>query len=119
MEKQKKVNFLKGSRALKSRELEQLVHTNLWGTSSVPSLGDSWYYLIFTDEYNKKVWVYFLKLKFDVFKKWKALVETKTFLKLKCLRFDNDGEYIDGGFKEYCAARYQNAEDHSWDPTIE
>ena len=40
---------------------------------------------------------------FDVFKKWKALVETETSLKLKCLRSDNGGEYIDGGFKEYCA----------------
>ena len=24
-------------------------------------------------------------------------------MKLKCLRSDNGGEYIDGGFKEYCA----------------
>ena len=24
-------------------------------------------------------------------------------MKLKCLRFDNGGEYIDGGFKEHCA----------------
>ena len=28
----------------------------------------------------------------------------ETGLKVKCLRSDNEGEYIDGGFSEYCAA---------------
>ena len=32
------------------------------------------------------------------------MVETKIGLKVKCLRSDNGGEYIDGGFSEYCAA---------------
>ena len=32
------------------------------------------------------------------------MVETKIDLKVKCLRSDNKGEYIDGGFNEYCAA---------------
>ena len=30
------------------------------------------------------------------------MVETKIGLKVKCLRSDNGGEYIDGGFSEYC-----------------
>ena len=33
------------------------------------------------------------------------MVETKIGLKVKCLRSDNGGEYIDGGFSEYCAAQ--------------
>ena len=41
---------------------------------------------------------------FKTFKKWKAMVETKTCLKVKRLRLDNGGEYIDGEFNEYCAA---------------
>ena len=32
------------------------------------------------------------------------MVETETDLKLKCLRSDNGGEYINGGFREFCAA---------------
>ena len=32
------------------------------------------------------------------------MVETETGLKVKCLRSDNGGEYIDGGFSEYCTA---------------
>ena len=70
------------------------------------SLGGSRYYVTLIDDFSRKVWVYFLKNKSDVFetfKKWKAMVETESGLKLKCLRFDNGGEYIDGGFKEYCA----------------
>ena len=33
------------------------------------------------------------------------MVEIETSLKVKCLRSDNGGEYIDGGFNEYCAAQ--------------
>ena len=33
------------------------------------------------------------------------MVETETGLKVKCLRSDNGGECIDGGFSEYCAAQ--------------
>ena len=42
---------------------------------------------------------------FETFKKWKVMVEIETYLKVKCLRSDNEGEYIDGGFSEYCAAQ--------------
>ena len=33
------------------------------------------------------------------------MVETKTGLKVKCLWSDNGGDYIDGGFSEYCAVQ--------------
>ena len=32
------------------------------------------------------------------------MVETKTYLKVKYLRSNNGGEYIDSRFNEYCAA---------------
>ena len=32
------------------------------------------------------------------------MIETETNLKVKCLRSDNGGKYIDGEFSEYCAA---------------
>jgi hypothetical protein len=79
----------------------------LWGPSPIASLGGSWYYVTFIDDSSRKVWVYFLKNKskiFETFKKWKAMVETETDLKLKCLRSDNGGEYINGGLREFCAA---------------
>ena len=33
------------------------------------------------------------------------MVETETSLKVKFLRSDNGGEYIDGRFSEHCAAQ--------------
>nr|CAN62498.1 hypothetical protein VITISV_000081 [Vitis vinifera] len=105
--KQKNVSFFKTGRTLKAEKLE-LVHTDLWGSSPVASLGGSRYYITFIDDSSRKVWVYFLKNKSDVFetfKKWKVMVETETGLKIKCLRSDNGGEYIDGRFSEYCAAQ--------------
>ena len=32
------------------------------------------------------------------------MVDTEKGLKVKCLRSENGGEYINGGFSEYCAA---------------
>ena len=99
------MSFLKTGRTSKAEKLE-LVHTDLWGPSPVASLGGSRYYT-FIDNSSRKVWVYFLKNKSDVFvtfKKWKVMVETETSLKVKCLRSDNGGEYIDEGFSEYYAA---------------
>ena len=104
--KQKNVSFLKTGRTSKAKKLE-LVHTDLWGPSLVASLKGSRYYITFIDDSSRKVCVYFLKNKSDVFetfKKWKAMVETKTSLKVKCLRSNNGGEYIDEGFNEYYAA---------------
>ena len=33
------------------------------------------------------------------------MVEIEICLKVKCLRSDNGGEYIDGRFSQYCAAQ--------------
>ena len=52
--KQKKVSFLKIGRTLKAEKLE-LVHTNLWGPSSVTSLGGSRYYITFIDDSSRNV----------------------------------------------------------------
>jgi hypothetical protein len=74
----------------------------LWGPAPVAAPGGLWYYITFIDDSSRKVRVYFLKSKFDVFetfKKWKAMVLTEKGLKLKCLRSDNGGEYEDRGFK--------------------
>ena len=70
LEKQKNVSFLKTDRTPKAKKLE-LAHTNLWGPSSVASLGGSRYYITFIDDSSRKVWVYFLKNKSNVFETFK------------------------------------------------
>ncbi|GJY37053.1 retrovirus-related pol polyprotein from transposon TNT 1-94, partial [Tanacetum coccineum] len=103
--KQKKVSFVKSGNTRKLQRLE-LVHTDVYGPTSVASIGGSRYYVTFIDDSSRKVWVYFLKNKsevFNTFKKWKAAVENETNLRVKCLKSDNGGEYSSREFIEYCA----------------
>ena len=53
------------------------------------SVGNSRYYVTFIDDSTRKLWVYFLKSKFDVFpvfKRWKTEVENQTGLMVKSLK---------------------------------
>ena len=82
------------------------MHTNVWGLAQVSSLGGSHYYVTFIDETTRKVWVYFLRHKFDVFqtfKNYKCLVENETGKKIKFLKSNNGGEYCRNEFEDYCS----------------
>ena len=103
--KQKKVSFSKTNKSSKVERLE-LVHTDVWGPALVKSLEGSQYYITFIDDSTRKVWVYFLINKSDVFfvfKRWKKEAETQTCLKIKCLKSDNGGEHDSSQFKELCS----------------
>ena len=79
----------------KSETLE-LMHTDVWGPAQISSLRGSHYYVTFIDDATRKLWIYFLRQKFDVsqtIKKWKCLVENESSKKLKYLRSNNGGEY--------------------------
>ena len=59
----------------------------------------------FIDDYSRKVWVYFLKNKSNVFvtfKQSKTLIEKQTGKKIKCFRTDNGLEYCSREFDEFC-----------------
>ena len=64
------MSFFKTGKTPKAENLE-LVLTDLWGPSPVASLGGSRYYVTFIDDSSRKVWIYFLKTKFDVFETFK------------------------------------------------
>ena len=73
------------------------------GSGSI-SLWLSLSYVTFIDDVTRKTWVYCIRHKsdvFDTFKKWKALAENETRKKLKCLRYDNGGEYCSKEFDSY------------------
>jgi hypothetical protein len=56
----------------------QLVHSDLCFPLSSPSFSGCKYFLAFIDDFSRRTWVYFLKLKSEVFDKflaYKALVE--------------------------------------------
>ena len=80
------------------------MHLDVWEPTQVSSLSGSHYYVIIIDDSTRKTWVYFLKKKYDVFemfKKWKALVENETGKNLKCVKLDNGGEYCSKSFEDY------------------
>ena len=68
------------------------VHSDVWGPTRELSLGGSQYFVTFTNNCFRKVWVYCLKQKSEVFakfKQWKVEVENQTGRKIKYLRIDN------------------------------
>ncbi|KAE8671774.1 putative polygalacturonase [Hibiscus syriacus] len=77
--KQKKVSFAKIGKRPKAERLE-LVHTDVWGPSSVPSFAGSLYYVTFIDDSTMM-----------------------TGSKVKRLRFDNRGEYRNSRFRDFYA----------------
>jgi len=89
----------------KTKGIVDYIHSDLWGPVPVPSKGGARYLFTFIDDFSRKVWVYFLKNKNDVFsnfKKWNALIENQTNKKIKRLRTDNGLEFFEGQFNEFC-----------------
>jgi len=77
--KQHRVSFSTVKKTPKVEKLE-LVHINVWGKVLVPFFGGLLYFVTFIDDSSRKVWVYFLKHKsdvFEVFNKWLAQVENE------------------------------------------
>jgi hypothetical protein len=90
------------SGATRAEGILQLVHSDVFGPVSVPSLGKSMYYVSFIDDFSRNTWIYFLKKKsevFDRFKELKSLVENQTKKIIKVLRTDNGREFCGNEFK--------------------
>ena len=79
-----------------SKGVLHYVHSDLWGPYPNTSYGGEKYYVLFVDEFSRKVWVYVLKRKADVFnmfKQFRVMVEKRNDRTIKCLRMDNGGEF--------------------------
>jgi len=62
------------------------------------------YYVNFIDDHTRKVWIYFMKHKgemFQYFLSFKAMVEKDESMRMKCLRSYGRGEYFSNEFSEY------------------
>ncbi|KAL2248445.1 UNVERIFIED_CONTAM: Retrovirus-related Pol polyprotein from transposon TNT 1-94 [Sesamum indicum] len=71
------------------------VHADIWGPSNVPNHGGNRYFLSIIDNFSRKVFIFLMKHKsevFEKFEKWRVLVENQTGQKLKSLRIDNSSD---------------------------
>ena len=94
--KQHRVNFKTDSHT--SKGVLDYIHSDVWSPVSVSSHSDAQYFVNFFDDHSRRVWIYFIRHKPDVFgilKKWKAQVENQTSRKIKYFRIDNGLEYRD------------------------
>ena len=103
MGKQKRVNF--GTAIHNTEGILDYIHTDVWGPTKMSSLGGKHYFVTFVDDFSRRVWVYTLKSKeevFETFLVWKKMVENQTGRKIKVLRFDNGTEYRNDQFSYFC-----------------
>lgn len=85
--------------------LLDLVHADLCGPIRTKSIQGDRYFMIFTDDCSRMMQVTFLKDKMKAFRKFKAfkaLAETESGKKIKCLRTDQGGEFTSEEFTRYC-----------------
>jgi hypothetical protein len=93
------------SRATRENGILELVHSDVFGLVTVPSLGGSLYYVSFIDDFSKKACIYFLRKKsevFERFREFKDLVENQTEKRIKVLRTENGGELCGKEFDQFC-----------------
>ena len=102
--KQHTFPFPKG-KAWRAKEPLELVHSDVCGPMETTTDGGNRYFLTFIDDFTRMTWVYFLRLKSDVFavfRKFQAMVERQSGHKLKKLRSDRGGEYTSNEFTKFC-----------------
>jgi len=88
----------------------EMIHLDVW-TTKIESIERCKYYMSFIDDHTRKVWVYFMKHKGEVFQhflNFKAMVEKEKGVSIKCLRSDGGGD-IQCRFFTICE------KDRSWD----
>ena len=103
--KQHKVSFNIMNKENRAKGILDYIHSDVWGPAPTKSHGGARYFVTFMDDYSRKIWVYFMQEKSEVFKKfkeWKAEVENQTGRKIKYLRSDIGGEYRNNRFMEFC-----------------
>ena len=99
--------FPKHSTRVTSKSLK-LIHSDVCGPMSVPSIGGSRYFISFIDNFSRYTVTYMMKKKseaLDKFKLYVAMAETKFGHRVVTCRNDNGGEYVSEVFDTYLRER--------------
>jgi hypothetical protein len=93
--KQKRLPF-HNSNHISSHNFD-LVHMDIWGPLSIPSMLGFRYFLTIVDDRSRFTWLYFMKLKSEVsmhIQSFHAMVKTQFNTNIKCIRSDNGPEFL-------------------------
>ncbi|MCO5558544.1 hypothetical protein L7F22_012129 [Adiantum nelumboides] len=113
--KQAKASFLHDKHV--SRNVLELVLSDVWGPAKTASMSGCRFYVTFIDDHTCKVWVYFMKYthtrkvwvyfmkekseEFTHFQNFKAMAEKQTRKYVQCVRSDGGGEYFSNEFSSF------------------
>jgi hypothetical protein len=73
-----------------------LIHSDVWGPSPVPTVGGSRYFVIFVDDFSRYTWIYLMKNRSEVltiYRDFAKMVQTQYSKAIKVFRSDNAREY--------------------------
>lgn len=79
-----------------AKQVLELVYGDLCGPVSLSTKIGNRYFFLLVDDFSKYMWVYLLTSKeeaFEVFKKFRVMVERETDKKIKVFRTDRGGEF--------------------------
>ena len=82
-----------------------LMHSDVCDPLPTLSMGGASYFVTFIDDFSHKVWAYMLKIKDGIlliFQHSVIIVETQIVKKVKCMHFNNGGEYVSKPFQDFC-----------------
>ncbi|KAJ9547160.1 hypothetical protein OSB04_019703 [Centaurea solstitialis] len=84
-----------------------LVHTNVWGPSSVCSTLGFQYFVTFSDDYSRSTWLFLMKNRselFSIFKDFCAEIKTQFGTNIHVLTSDNALQYSSTQFQEFMSS---------------
>jgi hypothetical protein len=88
----------------KSIVLFTLVHSDVRHPSSISIVSGVRWFVIFVDDCTRMTWLYLMKNKdevFLIFQSFHAMIQTQFSAKLRFIRSENGGEYVNQHFRTY------------------
>ncbi|KAG9454499.1 hypothetical protein H6P81_007403 [Aristolochia fimbriata] len=79
-----------------------VIHSDIWGSAPIATMGGSSYYVIFVDDYSRFVWVYLLHARsefYNAYVNFSTMVRTQFSKSIKVFCLDSGGEYVSHIFR--------------------